>query len=255
MDRRAGLGGAAVRQRRRAARARSSRWSTRRREADRLALIRAHPDLAGKAAIAGELTPESTREQSAAGLDRLTPEQYARHHRRSPPPTASASASRSSSARASTPPTRSSPPPRRASAADPDREERTALSEIAKIARLRLDDLVDMSGARISYGKLAVPVQCVGVAPLRGLPEIPESPVRALDTGLLACEVSMEVLGQRLPRRLHGGRQPRRRRDGHDEERDPAPRARLRRRRAGGPARRARPALPRAPTRRWRGCG
>lgn len=53
-----------------------------------------------------------------------------------------------------------------------------------------------MTGARISYGKLSVPVQCVGVAPLRGLPEIPESPVRALDTGLLACEVGVEVLGQ-----------------------------------------------------------
>jgi urate oxidase len=50
--------------------------------------------------------------------------------------------------------------------------------------------------ARISYGKLEVPVHCVGVAPLRGLPEIPESPVRELDTGLLACAVSMEVLGQ-----------------------------------------------------------
>ena len=49
---------------------------------------------------------------------------------------------------------------------------------------------------RISYGKLAVPVHCVGVPPLRGLPEIPESPVRALDSGLLAAEVSMEVLGQ-----------------------------------------------------------
>jgi urate oxidase len=48
----------------------------------------------------------------------------------------------------------------------------------------------------ISYGKLSVPVQCVGVAPLRGLPEIPESPVRALDSGLLALDVSMEVLGQ-----------------------------------------------------------
>jgi OHCU decarboxylase len=43
-----------------------------------LALIRAHPDLAGKAAIAGELTPESTREQSSAGLDRLTREEFAR---------------------------------------------------------------------------------------------------------------------------------------------------------------------------------
>jgi len=53
-----------------------------------------------------------------------------------------------------------------------------------------------MSAPRISYGKLSVPVQRVGVAPLRGLPEIPESPLRALDTGLLACEVSMEVLGR-----------------------------------------------------------
>jgi 2-oxo-4-hydroxy-4-carboxy-5-ureidoimidazoline decarboxylase len=42
-----------------------------------IALIRAHPDLAGRAAIAGELTPESTREQASAGLDRLTPEQFA----------------------------------------------------------------------------------------------------------------------------------------------------------------------------------
>jgi len=49
---------------------------------------------------------------------------------------------------------------------------------------------------RISYGKLAVPVHCVGVPPLRGLPDIPESPLRALDSGLLAWEVSMEVLGQ-----------------------------------------------------------
>lgn len=42
----------------------------------RLGLIRAHPDLAGKAAVAGELTPESTREQASAGLDRLSPEEY-----------------------------------------------------------------------------------------------------------------------------------------------------------------------------------
>jgi OHCU decarboxylase len=40
-------------------------------------LIRAHPDLAGKkAAVAGELTPESSREQASVGLDRLTPEEY-----------------------------------------------------------------------------------------------------------------------------------------------------------------------------------
>jgi urate oxidase len=51
---------------------------------------------------------------------------------------------------------------------------------------------------RISYGKLAVPVHCVGVPPLRGLPNVPESPIRSLDSGLLACEVSIEVLGQRF---------------------------------------------------------
>jgi OHCU decarboxylase len=43
----------------------------------KLALIRAHPDLAGKAAIAGELTPESASEQSSAGLNRLSPEEFA----------------------------------------------------------------------------------------------------------------------------------------------------------------------------------
>ena len=42
-------------------------------EEQRLALIRAHPDLAGRAALARTLTPESTQEQASAGLDRLTP--------------------------------------------------------------------------------------------------------------------------------------------------------------------------------------
>jgi 2-oxo-4-hydroxy-4-carboxy-5-ureidoimidazoline decarboxylase len=38
----------------------------------KLELIRAHPDLAGKAAVAGSLTEESTEEQAAAGIDRCT---------------------------------------------------------------------------------------------------------------------------------------------------------------------------------------
>ncbi len=42
-----------------------------------LALLRAHPELAGKAAIAGELTAESTGEQAASGLDRCSPAEYA----------------------------------------------------------------------------------------------------------------------------------------------------------------------------------
>lgn len=43
----------------------------------RLALLRAHPDLAGRLAIGGGLTAESTSEQAGAGLDRCTPEEYA----------------------------------------------------------------------------------------------------------------------------------------------------------------------------------
>lgn len=44
----------------------------------RLELIRAHPDLAGRAQIAGELTAESTEEQSSAGLDQCSAEEYER---------------------------------------------------------------------------------------------------------------------------------------------------------------------------------
>lgn len=47
-------------------------------EAERLGVLRAHPDLAGKLAIAGELTADSRNEQAGAGLDRLTPEEHAR---------------------------------------------------------------------------------------------------------------------------------------------------------------------------------
>jgi urate oxidase len=41
-------------------------------EAEQLAVLRAHPDLAGKLAAAKQLTAESTAEQAAAGLDALT---------------------------------------------------------------------------------------------------------------------------------------------------------------------------------------
>jgi len=44
---------------------------------EQLALLRAHPELAGKAAIARALTPSSTCEQASAGLDACTPQQFA----------------------------------------------------------------------------------------------------------------------------------------------------------------------------------
>jgi len=43
-----------------------------------LALVRAHPELAGKAAVAGVLTAESTNEQAKAGLGACSSEEFAR---------------------------------------------------------------------------------------------------------------------------------------------------------------------------------
>lgn len=49
-------------------------------ETAQLALLRAHPQLAGKAALRGELTTDSTREQQGAGLDQCSPEEFAQLH-------------------------------------------------------------------------------------------------------------------------------------------------------------------------------
>src|SRR5271154_1711502 len=46
-----------------------------------MALIKGHPDLAGKAARAGAMTDDSKLEQSSAGLDRLSDEEFATFHR------------------------------------------------------------------------------------------------------------------------------------------------------------------------------
>lgn len=43
-----------------------------------LALLRAHPDLAGKLAVRGALTEESKSEQAGAALDACTPAEFAR---------------------------------------------------------------------------------------------------------------------------------------------------------------------------------
>jgi len=47
---------------------------------EKLQLIRAHPDLAGKAAVAGNLTNESNQEQASAGLDQCTTQELQRFH-------------------------------------------------------------------------------------------------------------------------------------------------------------------------------
>jgi OHCU decarboxylase len=105
-----------------------------------LALIRAHPDLAGKAAIEGTLTTSSEREQSSAGLDRLTPAEYeqftrtnAAYRRRFGFPfvVCVREHTKESILRVAA---------ERLEHTN-DEEVRVALEEIAKIARLRLEDL------------------------------------------------------------------------------------------------------------------
>lgn len=47
-------------------------------EAERLGVLRAHPDLAGKLALADGLTADSKQEQAGAGLDRLSAVEHGR---------------------------------------------------------------------------------------------------------------------------------------------------------------------------------
>ncbi len=46
--------------------------------AERLGVLCAHPDLAGRLALADTLTAQSRSEQAGAGLDRLSPDEHAR---------------------------------------------------------------------------------------------------------------------------------------------------------------------------------
>jgi 2-oxo-4-hydroxy-4-carboxy-5-ureidoimidazoline decarboxylase len=50
-------------------------------EAAKLKLLKAHPDLAGKAARAGSITADSKGEQASAGLDRLNDKEFETFHR------------------------------------------------------------------------------------------------------------------------------------------------------------------------------
>jgi 2-oxo-4-hydroxy-4-carboxy-5-ureidoimidazoline decarboxylase len=103
----------------------------------RLGLIRAHPDLA----VNASLTEESEREQAAAGLDRLTSEQLERITWLTAAYRARIGFPFVVCAREHTPDTIIAAAERRMES-DPADEEQTALSEIAKIARLRLVDLI-----------------------------------------------------------------------------------------------------------------
>jgi OHCU decarboxylase len=107
----------------------------------KLALIRAHPDLAGKAAIEGTLTESSKREQASAGLNRLTPDEYEAFTRTNtayrdkfgfPFVVCAREHTKESILRVAAERLGNSE----------DEEVRVALEEIAKIARLRLEEVL-----------------------------------------------------------------------------------------------------------------
>ncbi|MFK7602901.1 2-oxo-4-hydroxy-4-carboxy-5-ureidoimidazoline decarboxylase [Deinococcus sp. SM5_A1] len=110
-------------------------------EAAQLKLIRAHPDLAGKAALAGELTAESAHEQASAGLDRLTPDEFAEfgrlndayHEKFELPYVVCVRENDKDSIFEGA---------RRRLANTPEQERQAALHEISRIARLRILDLI-----------------------------------------------------------------------------------------------------------------
>jgi len=110
-------------------------------EEQRVALISAHPDLAGRVAREGRLTASSRDEQVSAGLDRLTPHEFALFERLNSEYRARFGFPFVICAREHDKASILSELQRRA------RNERAseiaaALEEIAKIARLRLEDTI-----------------------------------------------------------------------------------------------------------------
>ncbi len=105
-----------------------------------LALLRAHPDLAGRLAMRGALTAESTSEQASAGLDKCAPAEFQRftelneaYKRKFPFPFIMAVKGRSRAEILGA--------FERRIHHSADVEFRTALAEVHKIALLRLQDL------------------------------------------------------------------------------------------------------------------
>ena len=108
-------------------------------EARKLALIAAHPDLAGRVAREGRLTASSRREQAAAGLDRLDPAELARFETANAAYRARFGFPFVICAREHDKASILAALERRATR-ERAAEIATALDEIAKIARLRLED-------------------------------------------------------------------------------------------------------------------
>jgi len=111
-------------------------------ESQQLALIRAHPELAGRAAIRGDLTSASTSEQRGAGLAACTPLEYERLQALNAAYRARFDFPFVLAVKGHTPQSVIAALERRTTQGR-DEERGTALQEICRIARFRLADLVD----------------------------------------------------------------------------------------------------------------
>lgn len=121
------------------------------------ALIKGHPDLAGKAARAGAMTQHSVAEQASAGLDRLNEHEFAEFHRLNtayrdkfdvPFIVAVRRHTKDSILRQFARRLRN----------DPEQEIETALTEIFRIVALRLDQRVEAADKLPVYGRLSTHV-------------------------------------------------------------------------------------------------
>ena len=123
----------------------------------RLALIRAHPDLAGRATRAGTLTADSTSEQASVGLDRLSEQEFARFHKLNDAYKAKFGIPFIVCVRRHTKDSILRQFERRIAHSAVDEQE-TALDEIFRIAALRLDQKVTASDRLKVSGRLSTHV-------------------------------------------------------------------------------------------------
>ena len=121
------------------------------------ALIDGHPDLAGKAAREGRLTADSTAEQAAAGLDRLSEAEYASFHRLNDAYRSKFGMPFIVSVRRHGKESILREFERRLNN-DAAAEQKTALAEICRIAALRLDQKVTASDRLKVHGHLSTHV-------------------------------------------------------------------------------------------------
>jgi 2-oxo-4-hydroxy-4-carboxy-5-ureidoimidazoline decarboxylase len=130
----------------------------------RLTFIKGHPDLAGKAARAGDMTTDSKFEQASAGLDRLSEREFADFHRLNDSYKAKFGIPFIICVRRHTKDSILRQFERRL-ANDAATEETAALEEIFRITALRLDQRVDAPDQLKVHGRISTHIldTCSGV--------------------------------------------------------------------------------------------